>query len=317
LFLRAELLQPFAKLDPTGPPSNTGDPVAAYALYAEHDGSTWSAYLAGSGTHTPGYIGQGTHATYPIRCAPEYGDYCGLLEASYDGVYPWGRNDSQECGTGCVIRFGTAPWLFWSGKWGMNEEGALPGGGSPDSPGNQSRFLCALRGYDSGCPTPPFAGAPALRTRTINGMSETTGGPAVAASVCAAWEGENSAVTVCQPDVLRRAIRQGTLDGRIKPNLKIPGFRGRISAARGITQAIGQPLVAGQQAIVRGALQPGSEIAVRVRVHTRRWVAWFKLPRLSQRSTAKITIRSQANRPSVVIHFPGRKLLPQRLALQK
>ena len=35
-----------------------------------------------------------------------------------------------------------------------------------------------------------------------------------------------------QPDVLRATIRRGDISVRVRPNLRIPGFRGRIAAAR-------------------------------------------------------------------------------------
>src|SRR5439155_24269044 len=62
------------------------------------------------------------------------------------------------------------------------------------------------------------------------------GGPAGAASVCVSWYGTSAAVAVCQPVLLRAAIRDGTISLRIKPNVRIPGFHGRIVAAKGITQ---------------------------------------------------------------------------------
>jgi hypothetical protein len=304
-------------VDPTGPPNNTGGPVAAYELYAEHDGSTWSAYLGAPGTtHSQGYVGRGTHATYPIRCSPELGDLCGDTEWSYDGVYGWGRNDDQECGSACVIRF-TAGWVTWGGLWGINDEGAIQGGGSPASPAGQGRFQCAQGGYGPGCPTPPFAGVPAYRAADTKRSAPPVSGPAGAASVCAAWEGRASAVAVCQPTILRETIRRGEISIRVKPNLRIPGFRGRIYAAKGITQAIGQPLRTAQQAVIKGPLQAGSEIVVRVADRHRRWLARFKLPRLARRSTATLTIDAGTGRPALTIRMAKRKLVPQYFAAER
>lgn len=304
-------------VDPTGPPNNTGGPVAAYTLYAAHDGSSWSAYLGEPGTsHAYGYVGQGTHATYPDPCSPEYGDLCGDVEVSYDGIFPWGRNDPQECADACVMRF-LGGWVAWAGTWGINEEGSIPGGASPGSPANQDRFECTQGGYGSSCPTPPFAGVPAFSALRAQAGSPPISGPAGAASVCAAWEGRSAAVTVCQPALLRDTIRKGTISVRVRPNLTIRGYRGRISAARGVTQAIGQPLVGGQSAVAEGPLQAGTEIVVRVRDGHHRWVARFKLPSLGKGRKARIAVAPGKGRPSVSIRLPTRRLTPTFFALEK
>jgi hypothetical protein len=299
-------------IDPTGPPNNTGGPVVSYVLYAAHDGSSWSSYLGSEyRTHPDGYVGEGTHSTNPVSCIPSQGDNCGLLEVSYDGAYSWGRNVDEECGSTCVARFDSLvwPWWNWGGQWGINDEGSAPGGGSPPSPGIQGRFRCAQGGYGSGCPTPPFAGSPAFKTvRPTRGDAPSIGGPAGAASICASWEGQSSALTVCQPSLLRTTIRQGAISVRVKPNLKVVRFRGRIVAAKGITQAIGQPLVVGQRATIEGPLQAGSELAVRVRDHHGRWIAWFKLPRLNRGASARILVEKGVQHPTIRVRLPNREV---------
>jgi hypothetical protein len=134
------------------------------------------------------------------------------------------------------------------------------------------------------------------------------GGPAGAAMLCATWEGASSVVTICQPDVLRAAIRNGNISLRIRPNLRIRGFRGRITAAPGITQAIGQPLQAGQTATIRGPLQSDTDLVVRVRDKKRRWVALFKLPGLSKNRIAILTVRHGSPHPLVSIRWLNRQL---------
>src|SRR5207247_6826861 len=122
----------------------------------------------------------------------------------------------------------------------------------------------------------------ASASRDYRAEQPPIGGPAGAASVCASWYGTSAAVAVCQPVVLRAAIRDGTISVRIKPNLRIPGFRGRIVAAKGITQAIGQPLAAGTRATISGPLQAHSEVAAHVRDTDRRWVVLLKVPQLAK-----------------------------------
>lgn len=306
-------------VDPTGPPNNTGGPVASYVLYATHDENTWSAYLgAPETTHAEGYVAQGTHATYPDPCRPAYGDYCGPFEVSYDGLSPWGRNDETECATNCAIRFENidgGAWASWDGTWGI--DGFFgPGGDSPSSPGQQGRFVCArggLYGSYAGCPTPPFAGIPAgplasawktsSQSTTQPARSPTVGGPAGAAAICRSWEGTSAALAICQPSLLRRAIRSGNISSRIRPNVRIPGFRGRVTAAPGVTQAIGQPLRAGQVALVRGPLEAGTELVVRIREKNHRWVALFKLPHLQKEARPTVRVSHGGSHPVVALRL--------------
>jgi hypothetical protein len=140
------------------------------------------------------------------------------------------------------------------------------------------------------------------------------GGPAGAAAVCATWEGTSSALTVCQPKLLRSTMLKGEFGTRIRPNVRIARFRGRIYAARGVTQAIGQPLVVGQAASIRGPLERGSEVAVRVYSQRRRWLAWFKLPRLGKSRVGSVAIRS-GSRPRVVLRFGKDTVFPRYLGI--
>lgn len=143
------------------------------------------------------------------------------------------------------------------------------------------------------------------------------GGPAGAASVCVSWYGTSAAVAVCQPVLLRAAIRDGTISVRIKPNVRIPGFHGRIVAAKGITQAIGQALAATTRATISGPLQARTEVVAHVRDSQRRWVVLFKVPQLAKGRTARLSVRGANGRPSVTIAVAGRTITPSYFAIEE
>ena len=106
---------------------------------------------------------------------------------------------------------------------------------------------------------------------------------------------------------------------RIRPNVQIPGFRGRITAAPGVTQAIGKPLRAGPTGVLRGPLQPGTDLVTRLRQGNHRWVALFKLPRLAKDAKATLNVTSGGSHPVVIVRAGNgdRPLTPRYFGPQR
>lgn len=146
----------------------TSDPTILGAIYAAHRNRilveaenlpTWAG-------HPLGFVAEGTHATYPYRCAKnchQYATKAGepLPEDPHDGAVSWGGNSNEDCVADECVRplpeIGTpddlAPplaggWAGWPGIWGAtcqrNEcgEKLAEVQGSPASPGVQARFRC-------------------------------------------------------------------------------------------------------------------------------------------------------------------------------
>ena len=129
--------------------------------------------------HPLAFVAEGTHASYPYRCAKDCHQYAKLAgeplpEDPHDGAVPWGGNSEKDCVTYECVRplpeVGTpgdlAPplaggWAGWPGLWGSTcargECGATFSElqGSPSSPGTQARFRCPWAPTDE---SPPLSG---------------------------------------------------------------------------------------------------------------------------------------------------------------
>ena len=141
-------------------------PTILGAIYAAHRERILveASILPVSGTHALAFVADGTHATYPFRCAgrecvqlDEELDLFHFPEDSHDGEAAWGGNNDAECKNyECVQpipevgRPGAAAaplageWAGWHGTWGstcVDGCGKLRGS-SPRSPGLQARLQC-------------------------------------------------------------------------------------------------------------------------------------------------------------------------------
>jgi hypothetical protein len=64
------------------------------------------------------------------------------------------------------------------------------------------------------------------------------------------------------------------------------------------------------------ALARRTELVVRVRDEKRRWVALFKLPRLTKQQTATLTIKPGATHPGVSFRLAKGQLAPRYFGLE-
>jgi hypothetical protein len=134
-----------------------------------------------AGGHPLVFIAEGTHASYPFRCARACGQYSSLVgftlpEDPHDGAMAWGGNRDKECGiTRCVRPLpevgdpGEAAlplagaWAGWPGSWGETchqgcHERFRKRESSPRSPGLQTRFKCPWAATRWAKPAPDGSG---------------------------------------------------------------------------------------------------------------------------------------------------------------
>jgi hypothetical protein len=132
--------------------------------------------------HLLAFVAEGTHATYPYRCAAGCKQYASLPgigripEDPHDGAVAWGGNADAECSTYRCVRplpergdpIETAlpqagAWAGWPGQWGATchegcESGLRELQGSPRSPGSQTRFQCPWAATDRALPAADGSG---------------------------------------------------------------------------------------------------------------------------------------------------------------
>lgn len=288
-------------IDPAGPPEDGGPPVVPYVLFTAHGEEHWSAYLndplAG---HTPVYVGRGTHGSYPTSCSSS----CGWLEWSYDGVAGWAHNADDVCAGSCVRQLDAhAPtWTFWPGRWGVNETGALPGGGSPASPGQQQRYTCAKRYFLDGCPAPPDAASSATHASSEE-SDVRRHARSYSVRECDAWDGDRAAVVLCDPRELATAVSTGALDERLDVPFSIDGASRRVIAAPGVAQALGRPMRHDDRITLSGPVARGTRLRMRLRGDE---TASLVLPKIGRSDRGHVTIRRHAGDAYVVAHVDGR-----------
>jgi hypothetical protein len=126
--------------------------------------------------HPLAFVAEGTHATYPYRCAGGCRQYASLpgigriWEDPHDGAIAWGGNDDRDCAAYHCVRplpeRGDAAdsalpnagrWAGWPGQWGSTchkgcESTLTELQGSPRSPGLQARFRCPWAPTDRALP---------------------------------------------------------------------------------------------------------------------------------------------------------------------
>lgn len=150
------------------------------ALYAAHKNRVLveGGELPTADGHPLVFVAEGTHASYPFRCAQprncqQYATLAGiehLPEDPHDGSIPWGGNGDRDCETFHCVRplpeVGhpsdlaqplAGKWAAWRGHWGATCSDGCNAAlserqPSPSSPGLQIRFQCPWAATDWALP---------------------------------------------------------------------------------------------------------------------------------------------------------------------
>lgn len=140
-------------------------PEIVGAIYAAHRDRILvdASLLPLSAGHPLVFVANGTHASYPFRCAErnceQFGTLAGfrLPEEGHDGEARWGENSDAACRRDECVRplpeadhpsEGAVPlaggWAAWPGTWGSTcaLDSCSGKESSPRSPGLQIRFKC-------------------------------------------------------------------------------------------------------------------------------------------------------------------------------
>lgn len=191
------------------------------------------------------YVAHGTHASYPVSCRAVCGQLLqihGLLprpERHFDGKQSWARNETDACDQhpACVRelpRGGADPersWPIWSGHWGKD-------GGSPQSPGRQSRY-----------------GNPEC-SRGAGG--EECDGVSVG---CDAWVGATVRVAICLP---RIGLTSSNASQRFAPSITVGTKTVRAMTGMGVVQSLGRPPRLSDGVRLTGLMSRGTQVVARV-----------------------------------------------------
>ena len=168
--------------------SPSSDPTILGVIYAAHRNRILveAPYLPTVEGHPLAFVAEGTHASYPYKCAGGCHQYASLPggvpvpEDPHDGKVAWGGNEELDCVTYECVRplpelgepGDLAPplaggWAGWPGTWGSTCQRGECGAafselqGSPASPGTQARYRCPWSPTDE---SPRLAGDDGLTT---------------------------------------------------------------------------------------------------------------------------------------------------------
>jgi hypothetical protein len=184
----------------------TLEPEVVGVIYAAHRNRV---LVEGAGTplangHPLVFVAEGTHASYPYRCARSCRQYATLpgigriWEDPHDGAVAWGGNDDRDCTAYHCVRplpergqptDAAAPnaggWAGWPGKWGSTCHSGCDSPltelqGSPRSPGGQTRFQCPWAPTDRALPA--LDGSGLSRSEAVGDAKRTL-------ALCAAQRG--------------------------------------------------------------------------------------------------------------------------------
>jgi hypothetical protein len=182
------------------------DPTILGVVYAAHTDRILveAEYVPSQEGHPLAFVAEGTHATYPYRCAAHCHQYASIAgahlpEDPHDGFAAWGGNSEKSCAQFVCVRplpevgepGDLAPplagaWAGWPGSWGSTCAKGECGNtfsevqASPRSPGVQSRFKC---------PWAPTDEAPRLSGKGGIAESEPAADAARAFARCAQQSG--------------------------------------------------------------------------------------------------------------------------------
>jgi probable HAF family extracellular repeat protein len=280
--------------------ANAGVGSPAFAYYAAHNGGVWydANALPLAGDHVKDFVALGTHASYPFSCTSACStnsDVSWPYESPHDGGAQWGNNDDGVCEGFCAQRMTSSEtWPFWLGRWGQST-GSIGGlGDSPQSPGQQSRFQCAVSGYSAGCTRPPGSRQEASRA-TLQTPSPAS---------CKGWLGSGVSVLACDPVLLQNALKNHTMRSGGALHLHVPGRRSGDSP--GLAQVIGEPLRVGNTIRVSGHGTRRTTIWVAVAAGGHLYRCAVKYAELPSRRTLTLHVVGARKGPTLAI---GKHLL--------
>jgi hypothetical protein len=298
-----------------------------YVSFSQH--GKWYSYLRGNlqcsdqedqtcgsesnprGKRVYDYVSNGDHANYPYSCSelipsPPYecqrGEGGTIGERGHDGASYW-AHDFDGQGLLPMPAIGSGNWSDWAGHWGATgpEPSAPwiePGQASPQSPGSQSMFQqpwgeCGKDVSENNC---------ALPSRESLGKASAAGTLVRLSGDCRTWFGAEVAALACNRGRLRETVRARRLDqaGKMRivirrnrrRGLHLPAIAGA-GSAEGITQAVGAPLRSGDRLALRGEIEPGTVLALRL-FHQGRIVTRYLRPPATRRSHELITVERSA-----------------------
>lgn len=116
-------------------------------------------------------------------------------------------------------------------------------------------------------------------------------------AVCDPWLGPGVELTVCNPDVVRRALERGGVGDTA--NLHVSGADGRSATAPGLVQVMGQGAGHGQELNLQGSALRGARLTARTQLRSQTVTQTFGIPpdldgarlELHQTSRSEATIR--------------------------
>lgn len=218
------------------------------------------------------YGANGTHASYPRRCAreglrawchqnqydlvvnnaPDLTIY--LPEGDFDGEQPIALDDDLYDFSAASAAIG-ADWPRWSGYWGADGKTSVT---SPASrlrrPLTEDKRACTDRwstdasGGGRGSTTDCTAAHMSAQSTAVR---------------CDSWFGPMVAVSVCDPRQLAVAIAAGDLETDRAPSISGSGLD--VARGNGLSQAVGD-LVVGDRVTLDGAATAGAQLRVRVTI---------------------------------------------------
>ncbi len=277
-----------------------------YVVYAAHKGTfrytASQLQMRGAAETRPTvYVAQGSHASYPQRCAggcsqPPALAVDGLVdlpESSFDGEEEWARNREScvpDAPGSCLESLTGQAWTSWPGQWGAgcgDACGRSEFDNSPHSPGLQTRYQTPWCSSQNGILT---CDGRALR--------------------CGDWLGPQVVAVACDPLALARAAQasEATEPGRLA--LVFGEQERSLATTPGVVQELGRPLQPGDSF---AAIADGAATQVLVRAEEAGVVVEDRFSGLAQRPGDRIvlSVTHGTNGPTVLAN--GQRPVEERI----
>jgi hypothetical protein len=236
---------------------------------------------APKGRRVVDYVANGDQSNYPTPCIETEGfppfSSCPrgaggpIGDRGHDGADAWGHDFDGE-GLLPMPAIGSGNWTEWPGHWGATPEETSspwlePGQASPQSPAAQAMFAkpwgnCGHDIEPNPCALPSSTGiGSAVRAGTIERLS----------GQCKTWFGAEVEALACDGDQLQRTVAQREFGHVAAMSLSVRRAQPRrafaataTGSAPGLVQAVGAPLSAGDEITLRGPVDRGTIVAVRI-----------------------------------------------------